>query len=331
MKNFIKNIVNLKKTNPGDEESIASGDETLVLSSDTSHAMKMAFWLIGVGFGGFLLWANFSALDEGATSTGTVAVEFHRRGIQHMTGGVVEEILVKEGEEVKEGQVLVRLLQTNARSQMLITQQQVAYFDRQLTVLKPMVDEGYYPRQNYQDILRQRDEVLQKQKMAKEDLDRTEIRSPIPGRVMGIAITMGGVVSPGVKIMEVVPDGEGLVVEARIAPHLIDRIHPGLLAQVRFSALNQITTPMIDGVVESVSADKFSVAPGDQSMASRQLPDGYYSAKIRLNPEELKKLGEQNLYPGMPADVIVKLGNRTFMSYLVKPFTDRAALSLKER
>jgi protease secretion system membrane fusion protein len=329
MKNFIKNIFSFKKSNPDEEEIIVSGDETLLLSSDTSHAMRMAFWVIGVGFGGFILWANFSPLDEGATSTGTVAVEFHRRAIQHMTGGVVEEILVKEGEEVKEGQVLVRLLQTNARSQMVINQQQAAYFEKQLALLKPMMEEGYYPRQNYQDILRQRDEV--KQKMAKEELDRTEIKSPIPGRVMGVAITMGGVVTPGAKIMEIVPDEEGLVVEAKIAPHLIDRIHPGLLAQVRFSALNQRTTPIIDGTVEWVSADKFSVAPNDQSMSSRQLPDGYYLAKIRLNPEELKKLGEQNLYPGMPADVIVKLGNRTFMSYLIKPFTDRAALSLKER
>ena len=66
-------------------------------------------------------------------------------------------------------------------------------------------------------------------------------------------------------------------------------------------------------------------------MANRMLPDGYYTAKILLDPEELKKLGDQNLYPGMPADVIVKLGDRTFMSYLIKPFTDRAALSMKER
>jgi protease secretion system membrane fusion protein len=331
MKNYFKQWFGSKPVDSTDEELIVSGDETLLLSSDTSHAMRMAFWVIVVGFGGFILWANFSPLDEGATSSGTVNVEFHRRNIQHMTGGVVQEILAKEGQEVEEGQVLVRLNQTNARSQLSINQQQVSYFDRQLRSLKSMVDEGYYPLLNYQDFLRQKGEAQLRANMAQEELDRTEIRSPISGRVMGINITMGGVVTPGMKIMEVVPDEEGLVVEAKIAPHLIDRIHPGLAAQVRFSALNQRTTPIVDGTVEWVSADKFTNSNSDPSMVNRMLPDGYYTAKIRLDPEELKKLGDQSLYPGMPADVIVKLGNRTFMSYLIKPFTDRAALSMKER
>jgi protease secretion system membrane fusion protein len=331
MKTYITQLFKAKPIDPTEEEMITSGDETLLLSSDTSQAMRMAFWVIVVGFGGFVLWANFSPLDEGATSSGTVNVEFKRRNIQHMSGGVVQEILVKEGQEVQEGEVLVRLIQTNARSQLMINQQQASYFDRQLRSLKPMVDEGYFPQQSYQDFIRQREEALLRAKVAQEELDRTEIRTPISGRVMGINITMGGVVTPGMKIMEVVPDGEGLVVDAKIAPHLIDRIHPGLTAQVRFSALNQHKTPIIDGVIESVSADKFTSSNSDPATANRMFPDGYYTAKIRLDPEELKRLGDQNLYPGMPADVIVKLGNRTFMSYLIKPFTDRAALSMKER
>jgi len=324
----LKKLFQLKPSDTSDDELIVSGEEKILLSSDTSHAMKMAFWIIGVGFGGFLIWASFAPLDEGATSSGTVAVEFHRRSIQHMTGGVVEEISVKEGQEVSQDQVLVRLVQTNARSQMMINQQQADYLSRQLNSLQSMVKEGYFPLQNYQELVRQRDEALLKAKMAKEELERTEIRSPIAGRVMGINVSMGGVVSPGVKVMEVVPNEEGLVVEAKIAPHLIDRIHPGLLAQVRFSALNQRTTPVVDGVVEWVSADKFNA--NDQAGGMR-FPDGYYTAKIRLDPEEMQKLGDQNIYPGMPADVIVKLGRRTFMSYLTKPFTDRAAMSLKER
>ena len=330
MKDFLKKLFGFKAVDPADTEHIVSGDETLALSSDTSQAMRAAFWVIVVGFGGFILWANFSPLDEGATSSGTVTVEFHRRSIQHMSGGVVQQILVREGDQVKEGELLVQLLQTNARSQMLINQQQLGYLEKQIAALKPMVAEGYYPQLNYQDLLRQKEEALQKVKMAKEELDRTEIRSPIAGRVMGVTVTMGGIVSPGVKVMEIVPDEEGLVVEAKIAPNLIDRIHPGLLAQVRFSALNQRTTPTVDGKIEWVSADKY-MPTADQSMSARMFPDGYYLAKISLDQEELKKLGEQNLYPGMPADVIVKLGTRTFMSYLIKPFTDRTALSLKER
>jgi protease secretion system membrane fusion protein len=129
--------------------------------------------------------------------------------------------------------------------------------------------------------------------------------------------------------MEIVPNEEVLVVEAKIMPQLIDRIHKGLQAQVRFSALNQRTTPVVYGEVEWVSADK--IPANDQATMRQVQGDGYYTAKIRINPEELKKLGDQQLYPGMPADVIIKTGRRNFMSYLLKPFTDRAALSLQER
>jgi HlyD family type I secretion membrane fusion protein len=190
-------------------------------------------------------------------------------------------------------------------------------------------DLGKTPSATAAEATHGQEQAEEAKKMTQEELNRTEIRTPISGRVMGINVTMGGVVTPGIKIMEVVPDAEGLVVEAKIAPHLIDRIHPGLTAHVRFSALNQRTTPVVDGVVEWVSADKF--ASNDASVTSRMMPEGYYTARIRLNPGELKKLGDQNLYPGMPADVIIKLGERTFMTYLIKPFTDRAAMSMQER
>ena len=160
-------------------------------------------------------------------------------------------------------------------------------------------------------------------------MERTEIRSPSSGTVLGLNIAKGGLVSPGVKLMEIVPSEETLVVEAKIMPQLIDRIHKGLQAQVRFSALNQRTTPVVHGEVEWVSADK--ILATDQMTMRQVQGDGYYTAKVRIYPDELAKLGDQQLYPGMPADVIIKTGRRNFMSYLLKPFTDRAAMSLKER
>jgi membrane fusion protein, protease secretion system len=325
----ISQMFSFKSTNPELEEVVSSGDEQIVLSSDTGPAIRMAFWVVVVAFGGFVLWAWFAPLDEGATSFGTVVVEYHRRPIQHMTGGIAEEVLVKEGESVNEGQVLIRLVQTNAKAQMQIYAQQVAQFNRQINATKSMVDEGYFPLMTYQEYVRQRDEAALKEKIAKEELDRTEIKSPISGAVLGLNVAKGGVVSPGAKLMEIVPNDEVLVVEAKIMPQLIDRIHKGLKAQVRFSALNQRTTPIVYGEVEWVSADKISTT---DPMMQRQIQgDGYYTAKVRLYPEELKKLGDQELYPGMPADVIIKTGRRNFFSYLMKPFTDRAALSLQER
>jgi HlyD family type I secretion membrane fusion protein len=145
--------------------------------------------------------------------------------------------------------------------------------------------------------------------------------------VMGLAITTeGGVISPGGRLMDIVPEDERLVVEAQIQPHLIDKVVPGLQAEVRFSALNLRSTPITMGEVEWVSADKFQ---NPQDMAN---PMGYYSARLVVPASEMKKLGaDVHIRAGMPADVIFNTGERTFLEYLVKPLTDRMAKSLKEQ
>ena len=103
MKNKISQLLAWRKRDTDEDEVIQSGDEQIVLSSDTGPAIRMAFWVVVVAFGGFVLWAYLAPLDEGATSSGTVVVEYHRRPIQHMTGGIAEEILVREGQAVIEG------------------------------------------------------------------------------------------------------------------------------------------------------------------------------------------------------------------------------------
>ena len=130
----------------------------------------------------------------------------------------------------------------------------------------------------------------------------------------------------GGKLLEVVPADERLVVEAQIEPHLIDKIVPGIVAEVRFSALNLRATPITEGTVEWVSADKF-MNPQDAMH-----PMGYYTARIIVTAEEIKKIGSDvAIRPGMLADVIFKTGERTFLQYLMKPLTDRMAKSLKEQ
>jgi len=327
MINKFKSVLNYLTWLKAEESDTKLSDE-LSLASDTRNPIRLGFWLVGIGFGGFLLWASLAPLDEGATSMGTVTVDSRRKTIQHQTGGIVEEILVKEGQAVKAGQILIKLLQTNSLSNLKIYQIQAAEYKKKLDALKPLLNEGYYPQLQFDELKRQYEEVTLKVNMAKEELERTEIKSPIDGVVMGNTVTtIGGVITSGSKIMDIVPEGDGLVIEAKIMPQLIDRIHAGLEAHVRFSALNQRTTPVVGGVVEWVSPDKFT----DPSTMDRMLMAGYYTAKIRLSSDALSHLGGQQLYPGMPADVIIKTGRRTFMSYLIKPFTDRAALSLKER
>ena len=302
------------------------------------RVMLLGLLVLVLGFGGFLFWSLTAKLDEGVPVQGTVVVDSKRKTIQHPTGGVIDKILVHDGDVVKKNQVLLRLTDTQSRAAVAINthmtsalKEQIASQKSQLESLKPLVDEGYFPRNQYLDkqnqildLQRQYDDAVDKIKVAREEEERTEIRAPVDGTVMGVSVfTVGGVIQPATKIMDIVPEADKLVLEVQIPTHLIDKIHAGLKADVRLSALNQRTTPVLQGVVQWVSADRIQ---------DPQRPEvSYYTARVQLLPDALEKLKGETLQPGMPADVIIKTGARTFWNYLVKPIEDRAALSLKER
>lgn len=142
---------------------------------------------------------------------------------------------------------------------------------------------------------------------------------------MGMEInTRGAVITVGQKLMEIVPADDELTVEAHVRPHLIDKIFPGNQAQVRFPALQSAKTPVIQGNVQWVSADRF------QNPNDKMYPEGYYLAKVIVAPQGREALGDFKVLPGMPAEVIIKTGERTLFQYLVKPLTDRLANALRE-
>jgi membrane fusion protein, protease secretion system len=156
----------------------------------------------------------------------------------------------------------------------------------------------------------------------KDDLARIDIRSPAPGQVVGLATqTVGGVIQGGQKIMDIVPDDEPLLLETRIPPHLVDRIHAGLPVDVRFNSFANSPQLVVEGKVISVSADLLTDQPTNQS---------YYLARVRLTPEGVKKLGKRVMQPGMPVDVVLKTGERSMLTYLLHPLIKRMAASLKE-
>ena len=282
-------------------------------------------WIILLlGFGGFVWWSFSAHLDEGVPVQGTVVVDSKRQVIQHQTGGTIEAILVRDGDTVKKDQVLMRLINTQSEAALAINTHLADTLREQLDSLKPLVAEGYYPRNQYLDLQRQYDDAQSKIKVAREENQRTEIRAPVAGTVMGVSVyTVGGVVQPGARIMEIEPAGDKLVLEAQIPTHLIDKIHAGLTADVRLTALNQRTTPVLQGTVLWVSPDRFQ---------DPQRPEiAYYTARVALEPDTAKLLKGETLQAGMPAEIIIKTGSRTFWDYLVKPIQDRAALSLKER
>ncbi|WP_295590846.1 HlyD family type I secretion periplasmic adaptor subunit [uncultured Lamprocystis sp.] len=153
-------------------------------------------------------------------------------------------------------------------------------------------------------------------------VERTVIRAPVDGSVVGMKIhTVGGVLRPGDMIMDIIPRGEPLLVEARVRPQDIDRVAPGLESEIRFSAFNARLTPTVPGKVLTISADRLTDPANGFS---------YYLARIQVTTEGLAALGKRTLLPGMPAEVMIKTGERTFFEYLVRPLTDRLARAFKE-
>lgn len=153
------------------------------------------------------------------------------------------------------------------------------------------------------------------------DVEHSEIRAPVDGIVTGLKIhTKGGIVRPGEPILGIVPDGDPLIVEARVSPTEIESIHTSLPTEIRFSSFDPATTPPVPGVVETVSADRFTDTQTGQS---------YYMARITISPQ-VASLINKPILPGMPAEVVIKTGERTLMQYLIGPLKVRIAKSLLE-
>src|SRR5262249_29612923 len=137
-------------------------------------------------------------------------------------------------------------------------------------------------------------ELVEKRVAAEDQLKRIDIRAPQAGFVHQLSVhTVGGVVSPGEQIMLIVPSRDILSVEANTQPQYIDQLHLGQVARVRFTSFNQRTTPELNGYVKEISAD----VSEDQKTGTR-----YYTLRIGIMPEELVRLGDQKLVPGMPVE-----------------------------
>jgi membrane fusion protein, epimerase transport system len=150
---------------------------------------------------------------------------------------------------------------------------------------------------------------------------RTVIISPVNGIVNGMQVhTVGGIVPPGTPIAEVVPQSEELVIEARVSPVDIDRVAVGQDANIRFSSFSS-SVPNIVGEVVNVSADAFTDPNTGMS---------YYTARVQVKPEGMADLGTLTLIPGMPAEIFIATGSRTFLQYLMKPITNALARSFIE-
>jgi HlyD family secretion protein len=166
-------------------------------------------------------------------------------------------------------------------------------------------------------------EFVERKITAEDQLRRVDIRAPQAGVVVQSTVhTVGGVVTAGDTLMLVVPQSDDLQVEAKVNPQDIDKLQIGQKTLLRLSAFNQRTTPELNGVVSRVSADVTTDQRTGQS---------YYTIRVSMPPEEVARLGDVKLIPGMPVEAFVQTGDRTVLSYLMKPLSDQLMRAFREK
>ena len=427
----------------------------LAQTDDKSIRLIGAIILVST-LGFFGVWGYFAPIDGAASAPGVVVVKSHKKTVQHLDGGIVNQLFVKDGDIVKEGALLLTLDGTENKAQLEIARGQfitltaqvarleaerdsaknikypaslndasderiteskktegqlflarknaregemavltqrigqlnskiqgyksqrsrkeelVASYAEEAKDLKELLAEGFADKQRLRDTERSfmlnsgeisalsseiasseiqigetKLEILQLEKKFQEEVStklseaqtnlydvnqrmlatkdkvtRIDIKAPVAGRVMGLGIhTVGGIVLPGHPILDIVPQKEELIIEAQVSPLDIDRVSVGLIAEVRFSAFTQALTPVTDGKVINLSADR---------LMDEKTGVSYYQAHVELTPESLKKMSHLELVPGMPVEVLIKTGERTVFEYLTKPIHNAFARAFIE-
>lgn len=428
---------------------------SLPLATNDLPIRRIGYAVLFVTFGLFGSWAAFAPLNSAALASGVVTVKSYRKTVQHLEGGIVKAIYVRDGDQVAAGDVLLELDGTQAlaelemvRSQLIASvaldarlvaerdgldavdfqqdaastdkrvleaqqneaqvfqarrsarlgetgvlqkrvvqldeqirginaviagkQKEAAFYEEEVGDLSALLKEGFVDKQRLREqqrngvrllseiaelrssiagarlqigetelqimqlnkdfiaeVVTQQSEVQTKifdlnERFAAvaERAQRIRVRAPEAGMVLGMQVhTVGGVIAPGTPLLDLVPASEDLVVEAQISPIDIDRIALGKLADVRFSAFNSATTPVIEGRLAQISADR---------LVNEQTGVPYYLGRIELTDKGRKALGDLTLVPGMPAEVLINTGERTLLNYLVQPATNAFARSLIE-
>ena len=166
-------------------------------------------------------------------------------------------------------------------------------------------------------------EFVERKVAAEDQLKRTDIRAPQDGTVFQLAVhTVGGVITAGDPIMLIVPDADNLSVEVKVNPQDIDQLQLNQKAVLRFSAFNARSTPEIEGTVTRISAD---------TSTDQRTGQNYYTIRIAMAADQVERLGDVKLLPGMPVEAFVQTGDRTMFSYLIKPLRDQFVRAFREK
>ncbi len=194
--------------------------------------------------------------------------------------------------------------------------------ETKLQILSIDQDQKTEVGQELREIQAQIGEYVERKVAAEDQLKRVDILAPRGGLVHQLAVhTVGGVVSPADIIMQIVPESDNLALEVQIYPQDIDQVMLGQNAVLRMSAFNQRTTPELNGHVSRIAAD---LTQDERTGLS------WYLVRISIPPQELARLGDLVLVPGMPSEALIQTGERTALSYLVKPLTDQLNRAFRE-
>lgn len=422
----------------------------------SSRGLVMAGGLvIAVSFGSLAAWSNSARLGTAAIASGTLAVDSHRKSVQHLQGGIIREILVRDGQRVTVGDILLRLDPTQKqslvdmlrgqvdlgqaeearmiaertgarfvefppqllerartepgpasilsgqrslfesrrqaqdgqiailRNRIAQSRQQIeamrvqesakrtqsALIEKELSGLRGLAARGNAPgnkvlqyEREAERIAAERGEIVssmamvrqgigeaelqivqigrtfleqletdlrktqaslfestQRLEAAQADLARLEVRAPYAGTVVDMAHhTVDGVITPGSRILDIIPDGDQIVAEVQIKPSDIDGLAVGMPAEIRFTSFNQLETPVRHGQVLSISADR---------LTDPKTGAPYYGMRVLVNARD----GQEGLeiLPGMPAEVVIEKRERTLISYLLQPMRETIAQAIK--
>jgi HlyD family secretion protein len=424
--------------------------------ADPRRDIRLGVVVAALFFVGFLGWATFARLDASAATSGMLEVSGQRQTVQHKDGGVVGKLLVREGQHVTQGQLLIRLAaadveaqahvlssqaisllaqrarlhaeqagsrtivapveyqalpaeerataadalrqqqheldmrasvlaaQTGAlgqrtsevrsrghgyQQQAISASEQVRLLDQELAALAPVAAKGFVSQSRMRDLQRARAElvgqqgqyaasvvesresvrentlnvltaqntfrqqvaadlrdvetrlsdVLPRLAAARDQLARTQIRAPATGTVLSLAVfTPGAVITPGQKVLDIVPDKAELRIKVRIAPEDIDDVLPGQQALIKFPGLHDRRLKDLEGVLDRVSAD---------NLIDQRTGASYFEGEVVIPPSQMAIIasvrGTQSaLRAGMPAQALIKLHKRTALQYAFEPLTE---------
>lgn len=282
-------------------------------------------------------WGTFAKLDGAVIASGHVAIASESSVVQHLDGGIVGEILVRDGDRVRSGDILVRLDTREFEEQLAGLETRAAattaeydVVTGELTDLRKLRQEGLVTNQRVFALEREAARLEGESGQQEADrarletrIERAEIRAPIDGYVHALSLhTIGGVVAPGQEILRIVPSEGALIAEVRINPRDVEQIHIQQAARVGLIGFNRRTTPRLEAVVTYVSADLLKDPVTNAP---------YYKLRLSFLDGEIDRLGGPGIKPGMPVEAYVRTAERSVLGYLLKPLTDQIRRAMREQ